>query len=192
MKYLTIVRHAKSSWGQPGLADHDRPLNERGQRAAPAVATFLHRTYFGGADSPALLPLPDRLVTSTALRALSTAQIMRETFAMPVESLLLESRLYLADADRILDIMRSFEESWNHTMIFGHNPGLHDFAEHILARANIPKVPTCTAVIMAFPHEFWGLADWNEAQLIGYITPKSLERRFPELYAGISREDGDD
>ncbi len=63
MKYLTIVRHAKSSWGQPGLADHDRTLNERGQRAAPAVATFLHRTYFGGADSPPLLPLlnPARL-----------------------------------------------------------------------------------------------------------------------------------
>jgi len=192
MKYLTIVRHAKSSWGQPGLADHDRPLNERGKKAAPAVATFMHRTYFGGGDSPPLLPLPDRLVTSTALRALSTAQIMREVFAMPVEKLRLESRLYLAEADTILDVMRGFEESWHHAMIFGHNPGLHEFADHILARANIPKVPTCTAVIMALPHEFWGLADWNEAQLIGYITPKSLERRFPELYAGISRDDGDD
>jgi phosphohistidine phosphatase len=192
MKYLTIVRHAKSSWGQPGLADHDRPLNERGLRAAPAVATFLHRTYFGGNESPPLLPLPDRLVTSTALRALSTAQIMRETLGMPMASLQLESRLYLADADTILDVMRSFEESWQHVMLFGHNPGLHDFAEHILARANIPKVPTCTAVIMAFPHEFWSLADWNEAQLIGYITPKTLERRFPEVYAGISREDGED
>ena len=192
MKYLTIVRHAKSSWGQPGLADHDRSLNERGLRAAPAVATFLHRTYFGGNESPPLLPLPDRLVTSTALRALSTAQIMRETLGMPMASLQLESRLYLADADTILDVMRSFEESWHHVMLFGHNPGLHDFAEHILARANIPKVPTCTAVIMAFPHEFWSLADWNEAQLIGYITPKTLERRFPEVYAGISREDGED
>lgn len=192
MKYLTIVRHAKSSWGQPGLADHDRPLNERGKRAAPAVATFLHRTYFGGNGVPALLPLPDRLVTSTALRAFSTAQIMRETFALPVESLLLESRLYLAERALILDVMRGFEESWNHVMLFGHNPGLHDFAEHILARANIPKVPTCTAVIMAFPHEFWGLADWSEAQLIGYITPKSLERRFPELYGNISQGDGDD
>lgn len=192
MKYLTIVRHAKSSWGQLGLADHDRPLNERGKKAAPAVATFLHRTYFGGGDSPALLPLPDSLVTSTALRALSTAQIMREVFAMPVEKLRLESRLYLAEADTILDVLRGFEENWHHAMIFGHNPGLHDFADHILARANIPKVPTCTAVIMALPHEFWGLTDWNEAQLIGYITPKSLERRFPELYAGISRDDDDD
>jgi phosphohistidine phosphatase len=53
-------------------------------------------------------------------------------------------------------------------------------------------MPTCTAVIMAFPHEFWGLADWHEAQLIGYITPKSLERRFPELYGHISQGDGDD
>jgi phosphohistidine phosphatase len=192
MKYLTLMRHAKSSWAEPGVADHDRPLNERGKRAAPAVATFLHRTYFGGNDSPALLPPPDRLVSSTALRALTTAQIVRETFAMPVEQLLLESRLYLAEAELILDVMRGFEESWHHVMIFGHNPGMHEFAENILARANIPKMPTATAVIMAFPHEFWGLADWHEAQLIGYITPKSLERRFPELYGNISQGDGDD
>ncbi len=192
MKYLTIMRHAKSDWGQPGLADHDRPLNERGKRAAPAVATFLHRTYFGGNGSPALLPLPDRLVSSTAVRALTTARAMRETLAMPVDKLLLESRLYLAEASRILDVMRGHDENWHHVMMFGHNPGMHDFAEKILARANIPKMPTCTAVIMAFPHEFWGLADWHEAQLIGYITPKSLERRFPELYGGISARDGDD
>lgn len=191
MKYLTIVRHAKSSWAQPGLADHDRPLNDRGQRAAPAVATFMHRTYFGGSDASPLLPLPDRLVSSTALRALGTAQIMRDTLKMPVDGLLLESQLYLAGSDQILEVMRSFEESWQHVIMFGHNPGMHEFAERILARAHIPKMPTCTAVIMAFPHEFWGLADWNEAQLIGYITPKSLERRFPELYAGISREDGE-
>lgn len=192
MKYLTIMRHAKSSWGQPGLADHDRPLNDRGKRAAPAVATFLHRTYFGGNGSPALLPVPDHLVSSTALRALTTAQVVRETLSLPVEDLRLESRLYLAEAERILDIMRAFDESWHHVMIFGHNPGMHDFAEKILARANIPKMPTCTAVIMAFPHEYWGLADWHEAQLIGYITPKSLERRFPELYGNISAGDGDD
>lgn len=191
MKYLTIVRHAKSSWAQPGLADHDRPLNDRGQRAAPAVATFMHRTYFGGSDASPLLPLPDRLVSSTALRALGTAQIMRDTLKMPVDGLLLESQLYLAGSDQILEVMRSFEENWHHVIMFGHNPGMHEFAERILARAHIPKMPTCTAVIMAFPHEFWGLADWNEAQLIGYITPKSLERRFPELYAGISREDGE-
>ncbi|MBL9178716.1 MAG: histidine phosphatase family protein [Verrucomicrobiaceae bacterium] len=192
MKYLTIVRHAKAGWGEPGCPDHDRPLSERGMRAAPAVATFLHRTYFGGNGAPALLPPPDRLVSSTALRAYTTAQTMRETIALPADHLLLDARLYLAEAGRILEVMRGQDESWHHVMMFGHNPGMHDFAEKILARADIPRMPTCTAVIMAFPHEFWGLADWHEAQLIGYITPKSLERRFPELYGDISQGDGDD
>lgn len=191
MKYLTVIRHAKSSWAQPGLPDHDRPLNERGLKAAPAMASFLHRTYMGGAGNEALLPFPDRLVSSTASRALSTARIMQETTRLPRESLLLDSRLYLAEASLILDVVRGFDEAWKHVVIFGHNPGLHEFADQVLARANVAKMPTCTAVLLALPHAYWGLADWREAQLIGYVTPKALERRFPELYAGISLE-GDD
>ena len=192
MKYLTIIRHAKSSWDQPSLADHDRALNERGRKAAPAIATFLHKTYLGGGDTPALLPMPDRIIGSTALRALGTAQIIREVMGMMTETLLLESRLYLAEADQILNVVRGFDESWNHAIIVGHNPGLHEFADRVLARDRITRMPTCTAVIIAIPIAFWGLADWNEAQLIGHVTPKMIEKRFPVLYAGISRSDGDD
>lgn len=192
MKYLTIIRHAKSSWDQPGLADHDRPLNDRGHKAAKGVAKFLHATYFGAAETPALLPKPDRLISSTAARALATAQHMREEFHLPTEQLLLESLLYLASSQDILNVVHGLDESWNHTFIFGHNPGMHEFAERILARAHVPKMPTCTTIIMALPVAYWALADWSEAQLIGYIMPKTLERRFPELYAGISRTDGDD
>jgi phosphohistidine phosphatase len=192
MKYLTVIRHAKSSWAQQGLADHDRPLNERGLVAAPAVASFLHRTYFGGSGSEALIPPPDRLVTSTAARALGTAKIAREVMRLPMESLILNSSLYLAEAPRILNVVRQLDESWRHVVLFGHNPGLHEFAERILARAHVSKMPTCTAVLLALPHAYWGLADWSEAQMIGYVTPKALERRFPELYAGISLTDGED
>ena len=192
MKYLTIVRHAKSSWDQSGLADHDRPLNERGRHAAPAVATFINKTYFGGAETPILLPRPDRLISSTALRALGTAQIMREIMGLPTEALLLDSQLYLAEAAKILELVRGFDEGWRHVILFGHNPGMHEFVERILAREHVSKMPTCTAVLIAIPTAYWGLADWSEAQLIGNITPKTLERRFPELYAGISRADGDD
>lgn len=155
------------------------------------MASFLYRTYLGGAGNAALLPVPDRLVSSTANRALSTAKIMLEAARMPRESLLLDSRLYLAESARILDVVREFDESWKHVMVFGHNPGLQEFADQILARAHVAKMPTCTAVLLALPHAYWGLADWREAQLIGYVTPKALERRFPELYAGISQE-GDD
>ena len=141
MKYLTVIRHAKSSWDQPGVPDHDRVLNDRGRRAAPAVAAFLHRTYFGGGGGEKLLPSPDRLVSSTAMRAMTTAQIMRDTFGMTADRLLLDSKLYLASPQVILDAVRGFDEKWNHVCIFGHNPGLHEFADEILARASVPKMP---------------------------------------------------
>jgi phosphohistidine phosphatase len=192
MKYLTVIRHAKSSWDHPGLADHDRPLNERGHKAALGVGKFLHSTYFGAGETPALLPKPDRMISSTAARALATAQHLREEFNLPTEQLLLESRLYLASSQQILDVVQGFDESWNHAFVFGHNPGMHEFAERILARAHVTKMPTCTTIIMALPVAYWALAEWGEAQMIGYIMPKTLERRFPELYAGISRADGED
>ena len=192
MKYLTVVRHAKSSWDQPGAADHDRALNERGLRSAPAVARFLSKTYFGGNGAGRLLPSPDRIVSSTALRALTTAQLMREELGLPNDTMVLDSRLYLAEPDVVLDVVRHLNEDSAHAMIFGHNPGLNDFVDKMLARTTIPGMPTCATVIMALPHEFWGLADWREAQLIAYVTPKALERRFPGEFAGISKSVGDD
>jgi phosphohistidine phosphatase len=117
---------------------------------------------------------------------------MREIMILPTESLILDSRLYLAEAGQILNVVRDLDESWQHVVLFGHNPGMHEFAERILARAHVAKMPTCSSVLMALPTEYWGLAEWSTAQLIGHITPKSLERRFPELYQGISRADGDD
>jgi phosphohistidine phosphatase len=132
------------------------------------------------------------MISSTAARALATAQHLREEFNLATEQLLLESRLYLASSQQILDVVQGFDESWNHAFVFGHNPGMHEFAERILARAHVTKMPTCTTIIMALPVEYWALAEWGEAQMIGYIMPKTLERRFPELYAGISRADGED
>ena len=192
MKYLTVIRHAKSSWDQPGVSDHDRTLNERGLRAAPAVAKFLQGTYFGGGGNAPLMPVPERIVSSTAERALKTAQIMRETFRLPPTAIRLESRLYLAPPEVILDMVRDVEEEYKHIVLVAHNPGLHEFCDQMLARASIPRMPTCAAVIMGLPHEYWGLADWQEAQLIAYATPKALERRFPVEYKGISKEVGDD
>ena len=192
MKYLTVIRHAKSSWNQPGVNDHDRTLNERGLRAAPAVARFLQGTYFGGGGNAPLMPPPEQILCSTAERALKTAQAVRETLRLPPEALRLESRLYLAPAQVVLDLIRDCDEPCRHLVVVGHNPGLHEFCDRMLARASIPRMPTCTAVIMGLPHEFWGLADWQEAQLIAYATPKALERRFPQEYGGISKEIGDD
>lgn len=156
------------------------------------MARFLSRTYFGGNGHCSLLPPPDKVVTSTASRALATAQLVAETMKLGKESLLLDSRLYLAEPEMVLQVVRSFDEKWKHAFVFGHNPGMHEFVDKMLARTRIPNLPTCAAVIMGLPHEYWGLADWREAQLIAYITPKALERRFPSEYAGISKQNSDD
>ena len=158
--------------------------------AAPAMAKFLWTTYLGGENSEPLLPRPERFISSTALRALTTAQIMRETFQMPKEHLHLDQGLYLATEEKLISTVRGFDESWGHAVVFGHNPGMHDFVNRLLARAQVPKFPTCAVAIMALPNEFWALTDWNEAQLVGFLTPKTLERRFPDVYRDIS--DGDD
>lgn len=192
MKYLTVLRHAKSSWDQPGLSDHDRPLNQRGLLSVPAIAGFLRRTYFGGQDGKPLMTPPEGIVSSTALRAMTTAKMARDTFGLPHDSLTLDSHLYLAEPDTLLDAVRNFNEDRRHMVLVGHNPGLHQFCDRMLARASIPRMPTCTAVIMGLPHEYWGMADWQEAQLVAYVTPKAIERRFPQEYAGISKQTGED
>ena len=192
MKYLTVLRHAKSSWDQPGLSDHDRPLNQRGLLSVPAIAGFLKKTYFGGQDGKPLMVPPDAVLSSTAHRALTTAQMIRATLGLAAASLTLDSRLYLASSATILEVLRNCNEDLRHVVVVGHNPGMHEFCDRLLARASIPRMPTCTAVIMGIPHEYWGMADWQEAQLIAYVTPKALERRFPQEYAGISKQTGED
>ena len=192
MKYLTVLRHAKSAWDQAGLSDHDRPLNQRGLLSVPAIAGFLKKTYFGGLDGKPLMAPPDAIVSSTALRAMTTAQMMRSTLGLPAEAMSLDSHLYLASPAIVLEAVRNVDEALRHVVMVGHNPGMHEFCDRMLARASIPRMPTCTAVIMGLPHEYWGMADWQEAQLIAYVTPKALERRFPQEYAGISKQTGED
>lgn len=192
MKYLTVLRHAKSSWDHPGLSDHDRPLNERGRLAAPAVCSFLQKTYFGGNGKEALLPRPERIVASSAIRTVCTAQFARDAFGLAPLDLTLDSQLYLASSDTLLHVVRNLPEEARHVVMVGHNPGLHEFCDRMLARAGVPRMPTCTAVLMGLPHEYWGLADWQEAQLIAYITPKALARRFPLEFSSISKPMDDD
>ena len=179
MKYLTVIRHAKSSWSEAGMADHERPLNARGNFAAPIVGRFLAKTYFGADTQPALMVAPEQIVASTALRTLQTAQHMATAFRLGVEHLSLQSRLYLAEKQTILEVVRGLDENLRHAVIIGHNPGIHEFCDAMLARAQIPEMPTCTTVILTLPQEHWGLADFGTAQLVAHLTPRVLERRFP-------------
>lgn len=178
MKYLTLIRHAKSSWDDAPIDDHNRPLNERGLRCAPTVGRFLAKTYLGANGTPALLPCPDRLVTSSALRAKHTAELIAAELksADPVT----DHALYLAAPKSLLQAVREFSNRWSHVVMVGHNPGISDFAARLLKRHDIEEMPTCAVALLELPCDDWNATGWDEARLVGYITPKLIEKRFAQ------------
>jgi phosphohistidine phosphatase len=180
MKYLTLIRHAKSDW-ETNASDHERPLNERGRRNVPVVGRFLARTYLGANGNPPLLPRPDRLVTSTALRAKTTAELMQPELGVEATKIVLEPRAYLAEPKTLLQIVREFSDAWHHVMLFSHNSGISDFARKLLRRDHLEEeMPTCAAALIELPWDSWAATEWEEARLVGYVTPKLIEKRFPD------------
>jgi phosphohistidine phosphatase len=116
--HILLLRHAKSSWDTPGLRDHDRPLSRRGRRAAPAMGAHFAKSDLG----------VDRIVSSTAARAWSTARLFRESFD-PRIPLGRRRELYHADSMDLLAIaLEEARSDDDRIMLVGHNPGMHDLA----------------------------------------------------------------
>jgi phosphohistidine phosphatase len=95
MKTLTILRHAKSSWKDSSLSDHDRPLNKRGERDAPIMASRIHQAGLR----------PSLILSSPAARAWKTAKIVAHEISYPIEFLQRDERLYHAGVNRIIDVL---------------------------------------------------------------------------------------
>jgi len=115
MKTLFLLRHAKSSWKQPDMNDHDRPLNKRGKKEAPMVGKYLKENEL----------VPDLILSSTARRAHETAQAVAEEsgFEGQVE---LYQDLYLSDMACYLDILQRLPETADRVLVVGHNPDLDE------------------------------------------------------------------
>ena len=163
MRLLTLVRHAKSSWAETGLSDFDRPLNDRGRRDAPRMAALLHER----------LPKPDRIVSSPALRAISTARIFAAAFGIAEDEIVSDARIYEATPDTLLRVVNEFDDGDRHVLMFGHNPGFSELA-HRLASCSFDQMPTCAVAHLALSIEHW----WEIAPRCGvlrdYMYPKGL------------------
>lgn len=144
MKTLFIVRHAKSSWDNPELRDHERPLNARGKKNAPEMGKRLKKRKI----------LPDLIISSTAERAKKTARKIAEEIGYPREKILKSDELYHADVEDLMDIVQMQSDSVKNLMIVGHNPGFTDFA-NFLADADIVNIPTSGVVAIKFSVEQW-------------------------------------
>ncbi|HEY5623981.1 MAG TPA: histidine phosphatase family protein [Gammaproteobacteria bacterium] len=165
MKRLTLVRHAKSSWAEISLPDHDRILAERGIRDAPRMGKRIHARKLR----------PSLIISSAAVRAMRTAVYLAEALKYPKEFLQSEERLYLASAQQILDIVCSQEDNFSDLMVVGHNPGMTDLVNQLLPGMKLPNLSTCGVVAMDFDTDAWADLASSKASLVFYDFPKNPE-----------------
>jgi phosphohistidine phosphatase len=163
MKHLIIVRHAKSRKDIPLLDDFDRPLNDRGLRDAPAMASRLTERGIH----------PQQMITSPALRALATCKMFAEVLKFPAVQIQLEKNIYHASAAALLSVVRKINErnSEQPVLLFGHNPGLTDLVNDLI-EADIDNIPTTGVVSCRLSIDKWSDAAPDCGELDFFDYPK--------------------
>ena len=162
MKCLTIVRHAKSDWGDPRLPDEARPLNARGERDAPRMAEHL---------SAQGIPV-ELLLHSSAMRAASTADAF--AVAYPGAERRADPGLYLASVERWLARLRELDEDLEAVLVVGHNPGLHELLATLSPASAPRRLPTCAVAVLDLSVGRWADLDAGCGALRELWLPREL------------------
>lgn len=152
---LTLIRHAKSSWDDPDLSDFDRPLDRRGLRDAPVMAQLV-----AGRKQQI-----DVILSSTAVRAASTAQYFADALDCEIEFF---DQLYNADPRRVADLVAAREE--DNVAVVAHDPTLSILARHFSPQ--IPHMPTCAVAWFAWPANSWREALRTPPARVQYDIPR--------------------
>lgn len=161
MKQLYLIRHAKSSWDNPGLDDLDRPLNKRGKRDAPFMGERLHK----------LGVRPDMVYTSPAKRARKTARTIADCVGYPSGRIQQHDDIYTSDINKLLRVVRQTEGRVGRLFLVGHNYVLTDLAEY-LTNEPLGNVPTCGVVAIDFDIDSWHQVGEAAGQLQFFDYPK--------------------
>jgi phosphohistidine phosphatase len=171
MRRLLLLRHAKSSWSEPGARDLDRPLNRRGQEAAPRIGAYLARHGL----------IPDGILCSTARRARETWELVAaEVHAAPPATF--TERLYDASPRTLVDVFRDADPKAASLLVVGHNPGLQEVATALIASGDLEdrerlreKLPTGGLVVIDFPIADWSKLHLRSGRLERFVVPRMLE-----------------
>lgn len=163
MKTLLILRHAKSSWAEASLDDHERPLNARGRQDAPRMGDIVRDASL----------VPDVIITSDAVRAHTTALAVAEAAGFSGDVTVAPS-LYHASPDDVVEVLQTVPDANARTvMIVGHNPGLEDLIERFTGERH--HLPTAALVHLALPIDSWDELDaTTRATLVELWRPKEL------------------
>ena len=170
MKTLFVLRHAKSDWSTPGQDDHERPLAERGERAALVMGRYMAQKGYR----------PEFILCSDARRAADTCAVVTSQWKTvpPIE---MDRALYLAGRGGVLDRLGAVVSRHASVMVVGHNPDLHELVSSLartgpedwLQSARI-KFPTAALAVLEFPIEHWREALKAGGTLIDFASPKTL------------------
>lgn len=161
MKQLLIIRHAKSSWNNLTLTDFDRPLNDRGNQDAPAMAKRLKKK---------ILTI-DVLITSTANRALSTCKYFAKEFDKKPKEIVTKPELYHAGVPIFYEVISNLDNSWNTVAMFSHNPGITEFVND-LTEVKADNMPTCGIFAVGCKVANWKEFYETEKQFLFFDYPK--------------------
>jgi len=163
MKNLLIMRHAKSSWKDQALPDHDRPLNNRGREDAPRMGRLLRKKDLA----------PDVILASSAQRARETADAVAQESGAEGAVVLLES-LYAAPPEAYLEALSGVSDKARTALVIGHNPGLEALLEELTGEAE--PMPTAAVAHLVLPIRRWAeLKTGVEAELRTIWRPREVE-----------------
>jgi phosphohistidine phosphatase len=161
-KELLLVRHAKSSWDDPSLDDHDRPLNERGLRNAPEMGKRLQGS----------IVRLDLWISSTALRAITTAEILAEQVGFPPDQIQRTKDLYHASATELQEFIAGLDDAIGSAILFGHNPGMTSLVANLYG-LTIDNLPTCGVVHLQFNENTWSAVSSCQPARAYFDFPKN-------------------
>lgn len=163
MKNLLLMRHAKSSWKDDRLTDHQRPLNKRGREDAKRIATHMVKHDIH----------PDLIFSSTAVRASETVELVAEELGYD-DPIQFSDDLYMGEPEDFIDVLRTLGDDYGTVMIVAHNPGLELYLE-IIDR-EIEALPTSGLCQITFDLESWKeISLATKGNLIGFWTPRTID-----------------
>lgn len=164
MKQLFLLRHAKSSWEDPDLADFDRPLNGRGRVVAPFMGELIARRTL----------LPDVIVSSPAKRAAQTAELVKENSGFNVP-LRFDERIYEASPQGLRQVVAELTDDVGSVMLVGHNPGMEGFIRFLTGEDE--AMPTAALAHIDLDIKNWPDIAAKSGALRSIIRPKEEMKR---------------
>ena len=159
MKTLFLCRHAKSSWTDAALSDFDRPLNERGLKAAPFMGELMREKKLR----------PNLLLTSPALRARATVEILKKSGTLAAD-IVFEHRIYEASPQGLRQVIAELDDSFISAMLVGHNPGIEGFIRFLTGQ--LESMPTAALAVIDLNVEKWSDIDHGCGKLLQILRPR--------------------